>query len=272
MNEIRNQFRFSSEFAVQRIVWGSATWLLALWTAAAQNGAVAPAPEPAIAETTSLLEVYTQGGWMMHILLLCSIGTIAVIVYCFLQITQKKMCPPGINDTLLRNMQSHDVSNAYALCEENPNTFTRVVSSALLKVNFERDRANKESMDQAAADALDQEEVRQMLWINYLNVFATVAPMIGLLGTVTGMMTSFNDLKGGAMEVKDFSGGIGEAMATTAGGLIVGIPAMFFYFFFRNKLMGIMTEVQKRATRLIDVLSGEVQLADTGSSKETAAS
>ena len=111
-----------------------------------------------------------------------------------------------------------------------------------------------------------------MLWINYLNVFATVAPMIGLLGTVTGMMTSFNDLKGGAMEVKDFSGGIGEAMATTAGGLIVGIPAMFFYFFFRNKLTGIMTEVQKRVTRLIDVLSGEVQLADTAPSKETLAS
>ena len=219
--------------------------------------------ETAVADTTSLLEVYTQGGWMMHVLLLCSIGTIAVIVYCFLQITQKKMCPAGINDSLVRNMQSHDVSNAYALCEENPNAFTRVVSSALLKVNFDRDKANKESMDQAAADALDQEEVRQMLWVNYLNVFATVAPMVGLLGTVTGMMTSFNDLKGGAMEVKDFSGGIGEAMATTAGGLIVGIPAMFFYFFFRNKLMGIMTEVQKRATRLIDVLSGEVQLADT---------
>lgn len=216
-----------------------------------------------VADTTSLLEVYSQGGWMMHVLMLCSIGTIAVIVYCFLQITQKKMCPAGINDTLLRNMQAHDVSNAYALCEENPNTFTRVVSSALLKVNFERDKANKESMDQAAGDALDQEEVRQMLWINYLNVFATVAPMVGLLGTVTGMMTSFNDLKGGAMEVKDFSGGIGEAMATTAGGLIVGIPAMFFYFFFRNRLMGIMTEVQKRATRLIDVLSGEVQLVDT---------
>ena len=220
---------------------------------------------------TSLLDVYTDGGMMMHALLLCSMGTIAVIVYCFIQITPKRMSPAGINDTLLRNMQGHDVTNAYALCEENPNTFTRVVSSALLKVNFERDKAKKESMDQAAADALDQEEVKLMLWINYLNVFATVAPMIGLLGTVTGMMTSFNDLKSGAMEVKDFSGGIGEAMATTAGGLIVGIPAMFFYFYFRNRLMGIMAEVQKRATRLIDVLSGEVKLADT-QGEENAAS
>ncbi|MGK0188642.1 MAG: biopolymer transport protein ExbB [Verrucomicrobiales bacterium] len=261
---IGNKLQLECSIAARRYFLIPLGWLLSLSPAVAQDeaeggGANVVAP---VADTTSLLEVYSQGGWMMHVLLLCSVGTIAVIVYCFLQITQKKMCPAGINDTLLRNMQTHDVSNAYALCEENPNAFTRVVSSALLKVNFERDRANKESMDQAAVDSLDQEEVRQMLWINYLNVFATVAPMVGLLGTVTGMMTSFNDLKGGAMEVKDFSGGIGEAMATTAGGLIVGIPAMFFYFFFRNKLMGIMTEVQKRATRLIDVLSGEVTLAD----------
>jgi len=233
------------------------------WFLPAALGQEANAEAAQISEGTSLLDVYTDGGIMMHALLLCSIGTIAVIVYCFTQITAKKMCPTGTNDTLLRNMQAHDVTNAYALCEENPNTFTRVVSAALLKVNFERDKANKDSMDQAAADALDQEEIRQMLWINYLNVFATVAPMIGLLGTVTGMMTSFNDLKSGAMEVKDFSGGIGEAMATTAGGLIVGIPSMFFYFFFRNRLMGIMAGVQRRATRLIDVLSGEVKLAET---------
>ena len=244
----------------------SCTAVLVLSDAFAQEAA----PAQIESEGTSLLDVYSDGGMMMHGLLLCSMGTIAVIVYCFIQITGKKMCPPGINDTLLRNMQDHDVGNAYHLCEENPNAFTRVVSAALLKVNFERDKSNKESMDQAAADALDQEEVRQMLWVNYLNVFATVAPMIGLLGTVTGMMTSFNDLKSGAMEVKDFSGGIGEAMATTAGGLIVGIPAMFFYFFFRNRLMGIMTDVQRRATRLIDVLSGEVKLADTQVESEPA--
>ena len=56
-------------------------------------------------------------------------------------------------------------------------------------------------------------------------------------------------------------GGIGEAMITTAGGLIVGIPAMFFFFFFRNRLMGIMAELQRSASFLIGVLSGEVKLA-----------
>jgi len=228
----------------------------------------AQTPEEDATEETvdkvTLLQVYKEGGFMMHILLICSIGTIAVIVYCFIQITPKKMAPTGLHETLVRHMQQRDVQNAYALCESNPNSLTRVVSTALLKVNFERDKANKDSMDQAAGEALDQEETRQMMWVNYLNVFATVAPMLGLLGTVTGMIQSFNDLKQGAKDPNAFAGGIGEAMSTTAGGLIVGIPAMFFYFFFRDRLTGITSTIQKKGSFLIDVLSGEVKLSDGG--------
>ena len=100
-----------------------------------------------------------------------------------------------------------------------------------------------------------------MTWINYLNVFATIAPMVGLFGTVSGMIAAFNKLKAGESEPADLAGGIGEAMITTAGGLIVGIPAMFFFFFFRTKLMGIMAELQRSSSFLIGVLSGEVKLA-----------
>ncbi len=100
-----------------------------------------------------------------------------------------------------------------------------------------------------------------MLWVNYLNVFATLAPMVGLLGTVWGMIESFEQLARGASEPQDLAGGIGKAMITTAGGLIVGIPAMFFYFFFRNQLTVIVSEIQKQATFAVDVLSGELKLA-----------
>ena len=221
---------------------------------------------PAIEEPdkVTLLSVYQQGGWVMHVLLLCSIATIAIIVYCFIRLTPKKMCPDGMNDSMVRLMQNRDVGGAYSLCNENPNTFANVVSSALLKVNFERDKANKDSMDQAAGEALDHEETAQMQWVNYLNTFATIAPMIGLFGTVLGMMESFRDLSTGKSEASELAGGINKAMGTTAGGLLVGIPAMFFYFFFRNKLMAIMSTVQKRASFAIDVLSGEVTLSDEG--------
>jgi len=223
-----------------------------------------PAAEVEVESETSLLQIYGKGGWMMHVLLVCSIGTIAVVVYCAIQISPRKMVPKGLNETLLRNMRERDITNAYALCQENPNSFTRVVGAAVLKCNFDRDQANRLSMEQAAVETLDQEETGQMLWVNYLNIFATIAPMVGLLGTVTGMIKSFGKLEQGASEPSDLAGGIGEAMTTTAGGLLVGIPAMFFFFFFRNRLMAIVSKIQKETTFLVDVLSGEVKIADDG--------
>ena len=242
--------------AVFAILMAAATPLFA-------QGADAPPPEEE-SDKVTLLTVYNDGGWIMHVLLVFSIGTIAVIVYSFIRITPKKMAPKPLHDTLVRHMQDHDVGNAYALCQENENSYTNVVGAALLKVNFDRDKANKDSMDQAAGEALDQEEVQQMQWVNYLNNFATIAPMIGLLGTVMGMMEAFGDLAAGKSEASDLAGGINKAMGTTAGGLVVGIPAMFFYFFFRNRLMGIMSEIQRRASFLIDILSGEVKLSSEG--------
>ncbi|MEM9481433.1 MAG: MotA/TolQ/ExbB proton channel family protein [Verrucomicrobiota bacterium] len=255
----------------------STLWLIAVLSLGGLNSALSQegdVPAPEVEKSVTLLTVYNEGGWIMHVLLLFSIGTIAVIVYSFIRITPKKMAPKGLHDSLVRHMQDRDVGNAYNLCQENPNSYSNVVSAALLKVNFDRDKANKDSMDQAAGEALDQEEVQQMQWVNYLNNFATIAPMIGLLGTVMGMMQAFGDLSAGKSEPSELAGGINKAMGTTAGGLVVGIPAMFFYFFFRNRLMGIMSEIQRRASFLIDVLSGEVKLsgegAPAGEEEETA--
>lgn len=220
---------------------------------------VAETLPPTGEQTKSLLDVYKSGGGMMHILALMFIGTVAVAGYCFLQVTAGKMVPKRLVDSVNRTMAERDINAAYSLCQENPNTYSRVLSQALLKVNFDRDKANKASMDEAAAETLDQEETKQMIWINYLNVFATLAPMLGLLGTVWGMIEAFDQLMRGA-DAKGLAGGISTAMVTTAGGLLVGIPAMFFYFFFRNRLMTIMSVTQRNVSFALDVLSGEIRL------------
>jgi len=220
-----------------------------------------PAADPVgVPENVSALDLYKQGGSFMHILLVCSIGTIAVAVYCFVQISRKKMAPKELVDRVNGFMAQRDVNGAYSACQSHPSSYANVMESALLKVNFERDLANKASMSEAAAEALDEEEHRQMVWVNYLNIFATLAPMIGLLGTVWGMIEAFDKLATTSGDAKQLAGGIKIAMVTTAGGLIVGIPAMFFYFFFRDKLQGVMTTVQKRASFAIDILSGEIRL------------
>lgn len=229
---------------------------------------------PAVSENVSALDLYQQGGAFMHILLVCSIGTIAVAVYCFIQISRNKMAPKTLVDRVNAAMAERDVSTAYSVCEASSCSYGRVLAGALLKVNFDRDLANKASMMDAAAEAIDEEEHRQMVWVNYLNIFATLAPMIGLLGTVWGMIEAFDKLATTSGDAKQLAGGIKIAMVTTAGGLMVGIPAMFFYFFFRDKLQGVMTIVQKHASFAIDILSGEIRLqgaATESASAETPA-
>ena len=229
--------------------------------ATAQEAAPSPAvpPPPAVIEK-SLLDLFLAGGALMWPILLCSIGTIAVGVYCFIQINQKKMMPRAQEAAVSQYMQHRDPNAAYQLCQSSPNVFANTMCAALLKVNFDRDLANKASMEQAAGETLMQEEQRLMIWINYLNIFATIGPMLGLLGTVTGMIASFDQLAAGRSEPSDLAGGIGEAMITTAGGLFVGIPAMFLFFYFRNLLQVAIGNIQKSVTFMIDVLSGELKL------------
>lgn len=245
---------------MSRIVCGGVVWFLWGWLPA--WGEESPGSELSVSSTTvSLLDYYQDGGWMMHVLLLCSVGTIAVTVYCFSQISKKKMAGASLVDSMTRYAEKRDVTHAYEVCQSNPSSFSEVLASALIKVDFERDRANKESMMEAAGEALEQEETRYMLWVNYLNVFATLAPMIGLLGTVVGMIESFQQLEQQRSQPEELAGGIRQAMVTTAGGLLVGIPSMFFYFFFRDRLMAILSQVQKSTSFLIDILSREVVLA-----------
>jgi biopolymer transport protein ExbB len=208
----------------------------------------------------TLLDAFQTGGPLMYPLLLCSIGTFAVAAYCFLNINSGKMMPKAQVEAIGQYMQQRDAGSAYQLCNSQPNVFANTVSAALLKVNFERDLANKLSMEQAAGETLANEETKLNMWVNYLNVFATIGPMLGLLGTVTGMITSFDMLAAGKSEPADLAGGIGEAMITTAAGLFVGIPAMFFFFYFRNLLAINIAEIQKRVTFMLDVLSGELKL------------
>jgi len=236
----------------------------------AQDAASAPPSSPATPapKDKTLLDTFNSGGPLMWPLLLCSIGTAAVGIYCFLQINGKKMMPNTQVEAVGQFMQARDASSAYALCHSQPNVFANTIAAAMLKVNFERDLANKASMEQAAGETLANEETKINIWVNYLNVFATIGPMLGLLGTVTGMIASFDMLAAGKSEPADLAGGIGEAMVTTAAGLLVGIPAMFLYFYFRNLLQVQVANIQKRVTFMLDLLSGEIKLEGSAAEYE----
>lgn len=216
-----------------------------------------------VVESKSIVDFYNDGGPTMHVLLVGLIATVALTIYLFIAVSSGRMVPKKLVDSINVTMANKDIQGAYNLANATPCAYSKCISQALLKVNFDRDLANKASMVVSAEDTLDQEETKVSGMINYLNTISTLAPMVGLFGTVIGMITAFGQLTSGKAEPSDLAGGIGTAMLTTAGGLLVGIPAMFFYFFFKNRLAALTTEIQKQFSYAIDVLSGEIQLQST---------
>jgi len=206
----------------------------------------------------SLLDLYREGGAVMHLIALCSVATLSLGAYCAILIRRKRVMPPAVVSQLSHLMAHRDVAGAYEVCKANPSPFTNALSSALLKANFQRDMYNKPAMENAIADECFREETRLMALINYLNTFAVLAPMIGLLGTVAGMITSFSALTAGKAEATDLAKGIGEALICTGGGLLLAIPAMFLYFYFRGQASVMMGDVHEKLSEMLDLFTGEV--------------
>lgn len=210
-----------------------------------------------VATDKSLLDLYKEGGPIMHLIALCSVAVVSLGSYCFLMFRKAKMMPPALVTALDGLMAQRDLATAYQTCKSTPCVLTNVLSGALTKANFERDMFNKTSMENSIADDCFREESKMMVVVNYLNTFAVLAPMIGLLGTVSGMITSFSALTAGKAEATDLAKGIGEALIATGGGLLLAIPAMFLYFFFRGLLTSNMADIHKALSHMLDLFTGE---------------
>ena len=182
----------------------------------------------------SMMDLYREGGPIMHLIALCSVATLSLGAYCAIMFRKGKLMPPNIVSPLNSLIGQRDLVAAYEFCQANPGPLTQALAPALTKANYERDMFNKGAMENTIAEECFREETKMMVIVNYLNTFAVLAPMIGLLGTVAGMITSFSALTAGKAEATDLAKGIGEALIATGGGLLLAIPAMFLYFFFRG--------------------------------------
>ena len=236
--------------------------------AAATAVAAVLSPSPAWAADTapskSLMDLYREGGPIMHLIALCSVAVTSLGAYCLIMFRKRKLMPPDLVENLNNLMAQRDLPAAYQLCKSRPSVLSNILADALTKANFERDMFNKTSMENSVADDCFRDETKMMVVVNYLNTFAVLAPMIGLLGTVSGMITSFSALTAGKAEATDLAKGIGEALIATGGGLLLAIPAMFLYFFFRGMLTTNMANVHKALTHMLDLFTGEAHGAPPG--------
>lgn len=206
----------------------------------------------------NLFELISQGGWAMWPLGGCSLVMFFLIVYGWMQTVRAKFMPDAILPDVATALQKRDVSSAVQKLQGTNTVLSRALGAALGKARPQRADANKAKVETALVENLEAEENGVGQWVNYLNVVAAVAPMIGLLGTVSGMISAFQTIgQGGMGRPELLAGDIGEALITTATGLVVGIPAMIFYFILRNRLGNMMITTVQAASNLVDDLAEE---------------
>jgi biopolymer transport protein ExbB len=182
----------------------------------------------------TLIEQILHGGpmiimvWIM--ILVCSVTMVTFIVQNFMSLRKTKLAPPELVQTLRSTMADQNYQETWEVCEANPCYLSNV-----LKVALERLGRGKESAENALLSAAAYESNNLKSRNAYLSVIGVVSPMIGLLGTVIGMMKAFATLgSSGVSDPRALASAIGEVLMATASGLFIAIPAFIFYYVFRN--------------------------------------
>jgi biopolymer transport protein ExbB len=211
--------------------------------AQADDSAEEAATAPVESSEKSFLEMIAAGGWAMYPLGFLSVSAMALTVYNFIALRPKDFFNQEVADQLGEKLGDLDIEGAKELCNNNPTPLTRIVNHGLDSVRG--DNVDMDLFRQRIEAGSGKELAQPFVVINYLSIIASIAPMLGLLGTVSGMVKAFNSIATVGMGQPDLlAGNISEALITTATGMLVGIPTMFFFFYFKNqygKLVADMT-------------------------------
>jgi len=212
-------------------------------------------------EETTLWKMIRQGGWAMIPLGLMSMGMVYFIVQNGLALREKVLLRPDLMPEFIKLMKDKKVVEAHTLCKENETLFTYVFAAGLERCSTTR-AINFGKIKEAIEEASTEEVTAYMKPIDYLSIIGATAPMLGLLGTVSGMIKAFQTIGSQGMGKPEMlAGNIGEALVTTATGLIIAIPAMLFYYYFRNSFIKTTATLGRNIGGLLDTLeSGELPL------------
>lgn len=202
-----------------------------------------------------MLEIFRSGGPLMYVILLLSILGFAVIVDRFIYFfTKERGNTEDIKFELEKAIKANNKVEAVELCELYSNSSSKVLKEIIKEVNFGEEVKVDILEEKAREVALSMlPKLEKHMWL--LGVTANVTPLVGLLGTVSGMIIAFKDIaKVGTGNPEVLASGISQALITTAAGLTVAIPAVIFYNYFNKKIDNIVNDIEKSSVELINVL------------------
>ena len=201
------------------------------------------------AGNTSLGKIIMGGGVIGWAIILLSIVSLALAIEHFVTIRRDKLVPPELIDEVEALFEEEEYQEALELCESEPNFLTNILSAGLPKIN-----AGFDAMEKAMDEVAEEEAIKLHQKVGWLSLIGNIAPMMGLFGTVYGMIQAFNEITrlGQAVQPKDLSAGISTALITTLFGLFVAMPSLFFFFVFRNKVIKVSLEISAIADDLVE--------------------
>ncbi len=199
----------------------------------------------------NLFSMFLKGGVIMWPILLCSVVGLAVIIDRYIVLRKARINVPAFMVRIRGFIKKKDISGAISYCMEEKSPIANVVRKGLKKYKLGHERV-KESIENAG----NQEISKLEKGLPILASVSGIAPLLGFLGTVTGMISAFmtiQDLQG-SVSPSDLAGGIWEALITTAFGLFVGIPALALYNYFLSAVKKLVGEIEMVANDVVDVI------------------
>lgn len=198
---------------------------------------------------TTLGNIIQGGGFIGWVIILLSVVSLALAIEHFVTIRRDKIVPPELVDEIEALFEEEEYQEALELCESEPNFLTNILSAGLPKIN-----AGFDAMEKAMDEVAEEETIKLHQKVGWLSLIGNIAPMLGLFGTVWGMILAFNAIVrlGQAVTPKDLAGGISAALITTLFGLFVAMPALFFFFWFRNRVVKAALEITAIADDLVE--------------------
>ena len=200
----------------------------------------------------NIFSIVVRGGWLMIPIAVCSFIAAAIIVERWLTLRKARVNTGTLMNRVRQALGSGESGRALDVCEETPGPV-----AGMLKQGIQRAGASR-SLIRETVEAAGKAELYQLeRGLGSLATVAGVAPLIGFLGTVTGMIRAFMEIEslGGQVNANVLAGGIWEALMTTAAGLTVGIPALIFYNWLVGQVQQFVFEMERSSMELLDLLA-----------------
>ncbi|CAG0971180.1 Biopolymer transport protein ExbB [Methylophilaceae bacterium] len=199
-------------------------------------------------------EIVQAAGWPIWPLIFASIVAVAIIGERLWALRANVVVPKSLLAEVSRMVAQGGITRETCNKLAQHSLLGEIFASALLNANNSRE-VIKESVEESGRVVIHKLE----RYLNTLGTIATVAPLLGLLGTVIGMVELFGAFTSTGHDVAQFARGISVALYNTAGGIVVAVPAMIFYRYFRGRVDGFIVDMEQQAIKLVEIIHGERQ-------------